>query len=158
MVPRHSWVKAVALLLTHTPLKRIIYIAQVWDWSNLCGTIEYTNLRSDISLAKGEANCERCWERQRIKHGAATAFDLSFPPFHFFKGPVRSRLADARAEAPFLSHQQAPQDGWASGLFIFIFVGCESQKTETDFLWSFVSCWVITEMKEFTRMHEYART
>lgn len=84
----------------HTPPKRIIHIAQVWDQSNLCGTTEYTNLRSDISLAKGMANCERCWERQRIKHGAATAFDLSFPPFLFFKGPVRSRPSDAWAGAP----------------------------------------------------------
>lgn len=56
--PRRSKKQAVALLLTHThtPLKRIIYTGQVWDQSNLCGTIEYTNLRSDVSLAEGEAS------------------------------------------------------------------------------------------------------
>lgn len=61
--PRRSKKQAVALLLTHThtPLKRIIYTGQVWDQSNLCGTIEYTNLRSDVSLAEGEAS----WERDR---------------------------------------------------------------------------------------------
>lgn len=59
-VPQALREQAVALLLTHIPLKRIIYIAQVWDQSNLCGTIEYTNLRSDISLAEGKGNCERC--------------------------------------------------------------------------------------------------
>lgn len=47
-VPQAFKEQAVALLLTHIPPKRIIYIAQVWDQSNLCGTIEYTNLRSDI--------------------------------------------------------------------------------------------------------------
>lgn len=100
--------QAVAPLLTHIPLKRIIYIGQVWDQSNLCGTIEYTNLRSDISLAEGKANCECCWERQRIKHGAAASFDHPFPPFLSFKGPVRSRPADAWAKGPpFLCHQQA---------------------------------------------------
>lgn len=92
--------QAVALVLTHIPLKRIIYIAQVWDQSNLCGTTEYTNLKSDIPFAEGTAKCELCRERQRIKHGAATAFDLPFPSFLFFKGPVRSRPADAGAEAP----------------------------------------------------------
>ena len=50
--------QALELLLhthphTHTPLKRIIYMAQVWDQSHFGGTIEYTNLRSDISLAVG---------------------------------------------------------------------------------------------------------
>lgn len=52
-VPQALEEQAVALPLTHIPLKRIIYIAQVWDQSNLGGTIEYTNLRSDISLAEG---------------------------------------------------------------------------------------------------------
>lgn len=42
-----------AVALAHIHLKRIIYIAQVWDQSNLCGTIEYTNLRSDVSVAEG---------------------------------------------------------------------------------------------------------
>lgn len=52
-VPQALEEQAVALPLRHTPLKRIIYIAQVWDQSNLGGTIEYTNLRSDVSLAEG---------------------------------------------------------------------------------------------------------
>lgn len=138
------------------PLKRIIYTAPVWDRSNLCGTIEYTNLRSDIPLAEGEADCE-CKERERIKHAAAPAFDLPFPPFLFFKGPVRSRPADAWAGAPaFFSfprhrHRQTPWNGaTVSRLFIFIFVLCGSKKTETDFLWSLVSRWVIAEINIHT--------
>lgn len=86
---------------THTKLlKRIIYIAQVWDQSNFRGTLEYTNLRSDISLVEGrQASRERCWERQRIKHGVATAFDLPFLPLLIFKGPLSSHPADGEAWA-----------------------------------------------------------
>lgn len=51
---------------THTkPLKRIIYIAQVWDQSNFSETLEYTNLRPDIYFAEGRKNCESHRERER---------------------------------------------------------------------------------------------
>lgn len=125
--------QAVALLLTHIPLKRIIYIGQVWDQSNLCGTTEYTNLRSDISLAEGTAGREHSWERQRIKHGAATAFDLPFPPFSLFQRTSEESSSWCRSWGPInLTPTGAPR--WiARGLFIFIVVWCDSKKIKTFF-------------------------
>lgn len=83
---------AGALRLAHVPPKRMISTAQVRDQANLCGAAEYTKLRSDI-FRRGRG---RLW-RDRIKHGARTAFDLP----HSSSSVVQrtSEEPDARAAA-----------------------------------------------------------
>lgn len=126
---------------THTkPLKRIIYIAQVWDQSIFCETLEYTNLRSDFFfffLLKAR-NTESHRERERIKHGLATTFHPSLIPSYFsflliFKEPVRSHPAHAGLGATTFRHKP-----WTDRRIFSVAL--------LDFLWSFVSSWAIAEM------------
>lgn len=143
--PRHSRSKLLHSHL-HTYLSRELFIlprsgtSLIW-WSYRVHKPQVWDL-----FCWRQENCERCGARQRIKHGVAMAFDLPFPPFLFFKGPVWSCPADARAGAPFLCHQQAPWDRWpADYLFLFLFY-MRARKPRHTFFGVFVSCWVLSDI------------
>lgn len=118
--------QAVALL---THISRELFILPRSGTILICVELQSTQTLGLTFLSlKARPTVKRGWERQRIKHGTAAAFDLPFPPFSLFQRTSEESSSWCRSWGPINLPPAGTRRWMARGLFIFILVWCDSKK------------------------------